>query len=87
MTSSSNPATLGGIRCWCSIALRTRHHLGVGGGIVTGGEKGLVILTSHCAKEVGAVQQVVNEKAKDLKARMGSDGTWHAQWHSALYAG
>jgi hypothetical protein len=28
----------------------------------------------------------VNKEIEDLKARMGSDGTWHAQWHSTLYA-
>jgi hypothetical protein len=45
----------------------------------------MVSFTGHYTKEVGATQQAMNEKAKDLKARVGSDGTWRAQWRSALY--
>jgi hypothetical protein len=52
---------------------------------VTDGVDSLVSFTSHYAKEVGVVQQAVNVKEEDLKARVGSDRTWRAQWCSALY--
>jgi hypothetical protein len=46
----------------------------------------MIIVTSQCAGKVGAVQQVVNEKENDLKAIVGDDGTWRAQWCLAFYA-
>jgi hypothetical protein len=39
----------------------------------------MIIVTIHYTGKVGAVQQVVNEKEKDLKARVRDDGTWSAQ--------
>jgi serine/threonine protein kinase len=36
-----------------------------------------IFLDLYYPREVGALQQTVNEKAEDLKARMRSDGTWY----------
>jgi hypothetical protein len=72
--------------CGGVITVRTKGSLNIRGNNVAGSEESLVILTSHYARTVGAMQQVINEKARDLKARVRSDGTWHAQWCAALYA-